>query len=157
MMSLILRHNPNFIKASLDQNGWLSIDELRAGINKKGLQLDENLLFEIVDNNIKKRFALSEDKKKIRANQGHTVDVDVELEQQQPPQFLYHGTVEKFITSIRDKGLSKMKRQHVHLSSNIETASNVGSRRGKPIILKIEAERMHQDGLIFYLSENKVW
>ncbi len=157
MMSLILRHNPGVINATLDENGWLDVDTLIKGMNAKGQPIDREILDEVVATNNKKRFAFSEDKQRIRANQGHSVKVDVELKEETPPEFLYHGTVQKFIGAIQDGGLKKMNRQHVHLSKDRATAENVGGRRGKPIILTVRTGEMHREGYTFYLSENKVW
>lgn len=156
-MSLILRHNPGVIHASLDQNGWLSVDELIQGIRKKGLDIDREILDEVVKNNNKQRFSFDESGEKIRANQGHSVQVDVELKEASPPDFLFHGTVDKFMAAIRKEGLKKMNRQHVHLSKDRETAINVGGRRGKPIILTVRSGDMSRAGIVFYLSENGVW
>lgn len=156
-MSLVLRHKPETIGLELDENGWANVQELIDKMNTTGAEVDIELLYTIVATNDKKRFAFSEDKTMIRANQGHSIEVELNLKEVQPPEWLYHGTVEKFIDSIRMEGLKKMERQHVHLSKDITTATNVGSRRGKAIILKIDAERMHADGFAFYLSENEVW
>jgi putative RNA 2'-phosphotransferase len=114
-------------------------------------------LEEVVATNTKKRFSFNEDKTKIKANQGHSIKVDLALQPKQPPSYLYHGTVEKFLQSIREKGLIKGSRHHVHLSADKETAINVGSRRGKPIILTIKSGEMHAQNHIFYQSENGVW
>jgi len=157
MMSLILRHNPSVINATLDENGWLSVDELIKGMNAKGYEMNREMLDEIVATNNKKRFAFSEDKRNIRANQGHSIEVDVELREEMPPELLYHGTVQKFIPRIQKDGLKKMSRQHVHLSQDRATAENVGGRRGKPIVLLINTREMHRNGFTFYLSENNVW
>ncbi|MDG1333823.1 MAG: RNA 2'-phosphotransferase [Crocinitomicaceae bacterium] len=157
LMSLILRHNPQVIGAELDENGWIPTEILLAGIRKKGIRIDHDLLDEVVETNNKKRFAFNADKTKIRASQGHSVKVDVELKEETPPEILYHGTVNKFLDTIKEQGLIPMNRLHVHLSKDLETATNVGSRRGKPIILKIMAREMIQDGYTFYLSENGVW
>lgn len=157
MMSLILRHNPGAINATLDENGWLSVETLIKGMNTKGLKINREILDEVVANNDKKRFAFSDDKEKIRASQGHSVKVDVELSEETPPEFLFHGTVDKFMSAIREGGLKKMSRQHVHLSKDRETAVNVGGRRGKPIILTVRTGEMHREGFKFYLSANKVW
>ena len=157
LMSLILRHQPQVIGAELENNGWLSVDTLIDGIRKKGIRVDNEILDEVVETNNKKRFAYNEDKSKIRANQGHSLKVDVELKTATPPETLYHGTVFRFLDAIREKGLIPMSRQHVHLSKDISTAQNVGSRRGTPIILKVNALEMHQKGYTFYLSENGVW
>jgi len=156
-MSLILRHRPEHIKAVLDENGWLLIDELIKGINEKGIQLSRELLEVVVDENDKKRFIISDDGLMIRANQGHSVNVDLELKAVEPPEFLFHGTVPKFIGAIQDKGLLKMSRQHVHLSTNRDTAISVGSRRGKPVILTVRSGEMYKSGSSFFLSENGVW
>ena len=156
-MSLVLRHQPQVIGAKLDDNGWLSVDSLLEGIRKKGIRIDQEILDEVVETNNKKRFAFNDDKSKIRANQGHSLKVDVELNVSTPPETLYHGTVFRFLESIESKGLIPMSRQHVHMSKDISTAQNVGSRRGNPIILKVKALEMHKDGHTFYLSENGVW
>lgn len=157
MMSLILRHNPGVINAQLDDNGWLAVEELINGMNAKGHPIDREILDEIVATNNKKRFAFSEDKQRIRANQGHSVSVDVELNEAEPLEFLYHGTVQKFIVPIKEGGLKKMSRQHVHLSKDRETAINVGGRRGTPIVLSVRTGEMYRKGYTFYLSENGVW
>ena len=157
LMSLILRHSPEHIQVTLDKNGWLLIDELIKGINKKGIRLNRELLEVVVEENDKKRFIISDDGLKIRANQGHSVNVDLELKAVEPPEFLFHGTVSKFMDGIRDNGLLKMSRQHVHLSTNRDTAISVGSRRGKPAILRVRSGEMFKSGYSFFLSENGVW
>jgi putative RNA 2'-phosphotransferase len=156
-LSLVLRHAPETIKLQLDKNGWADVDELIAQCNQFGKKLDFDLLEEVVETNDKKRFAFNEDLTKIRASQGHSIDVDLGLNPTQPIGFLYHGTVKEFIDSIKKDGLQKMSRQHLHLSKDLETAIKVGSRRGKPIILTIDAPKMAADGFLFYLSENNVW
>ncbi len=157
MMSLILRHQPSFIGVTLDTNGWLQIDRLINGINKKGIELDKATLLTIVQENDKQRFVISDDGNKIRANQGHSIKVDVELKLTTPPKILYHGTVDKFLESIKSEGLKKMNRQHVHLSADNDTAIKVGARRGKPIILEIDTGKMNEDGFEFFKSKNGVW
>lgn len=157
LMSLILRHQPSVIGAKLDENGWLDVDELIEGINKKGIRLTMDSLMEVVETNDKKRFAFNEDQTRIRANQGHSVEVNVQLKEAIPPATLYHGTVEKFLHPILKDGLKPMSRLHVHLSADLETATKVGSRRGKPVILKVDTESMLNDKHVFYLSENGVW
>ncbi|MCH2235601.1 MAG: RNA 2'-phosphotransferase [Crocinitomicaceae bacterium] len=157
LMSLILRHNPGVINASLDENGWLDVDDLILGIKSKGLEITREILEKVVETNNKKRFSFSLDGTKIRANQGHSIDVDIELKPTSPPEFLYHGTVEKYLDAIKSEGLKKMNRQHVHLSKDIDTAENVGGRRGKPVILTVNTGQMEDAGYTFYLSENKVW
>lgn len=158
LLSLILRHRPEVVGMKLDPEGWLPIDELIENANRRGKQLSLELLHEVVASCEKKRFALSEDGLRIRANQGHSVsNVELNLEQVTPPSVLYHGTVAKFLGSIRKQGLLKRSRNHVHLSSDIETAEKVGTRRGEPVILTIQAAAMHESGHTFYISANGVW
>jgi putative RNA 2'-phosphotransferase len=157
-LSLLLRHQPEVIGMQLDAEGWLPIDELIENANRQGKQLSLELLHEVVASCEKKRFALSEDGLKIRANQGHSVrDIELNLEAVVPPNVLYHGTVAAFLDSIREHGLLKRSRNHVHLSADVETAKKVGARRGKSVILTIRSEAMHQSGHSFYLSANGVW
>lgn len=142
----------------LDPEGWLPIEVLIENANGQGKKLTLELLHEVVASCEKKRFSLSEDGLKIRANQGHSVpDVELNLEPVPPPSVLYHGTVAAFVDSIREQGLLKRSRNHVHLSADIETAKKVGARRGKPIILTIHAHAMHESDHAFYLSANGVW
>lgn len=157
LMSLVLRHKPESIGIKLDNNGWANVDELIVNINRMGYQIDFNLLNEIVETNDKQRFSFSEDKSRIRANQGHSVNVDVELEAATPPDILYHGTSTRFLDSILEKGLTKQSRNHVHLSSDEATALAVGRRHGTPTLLKIDAKTMVEDGIMFYKSKNGVW
>lgn len=157
-LSLVLRHRPEYIELNLNENGWASVDELIEKSKTKNFNFSCSELEEIVVTNDKQRFAFNEDKSKIRANQGHSVKtVDLQLEAIQPPEFLYHGTVAKYIDSIRTTGLQKRSRQHVHLSEERQTATKVGSRRGEPIILSVRTLEMHQKGYDFYCSENNVW
>lgn len=156
-LSLVLRHAPETINLSLDQNGWAEVDELLQKCNEKEIIIDLYKLKFVVENNDKKRFIFNEDDSKIRANQGHSIQVELELKPKAPPTLLYHGTVQKFLDSIKKEGLQKMSRQHVHLSSSEETAEVVAKRRGKPIILKVDSGKMYQDGHLFYFSENGVW
>lgn len=156
-LSLILRHKPETIGIQLDENGWANVDELIEKINAQGIELDFESLENIVLTNDKKRFSFNDDLTMIRANQGHSIEVDLALEPALPPEKLYHGTVEKFLDGIRENGLQKMSRQHVHLSRDISTAQKVGSRRGKPVILTILANEMKEEGFTFFLSENGVW
>jgi putative RNA 2'-phosphotransferase len=156
-MSLVLRHKPEHLGLELDENGWVDVDMLLAAMNSQQLNVDRQLLEQVVTGNDKQRFAFSEDRLRIRANQGHSIDVDVELEERDPPEVLLHGTVDKFLDAIRQSGLKKMNRQHVHLSADLNTASKVGSRRGKPVILEIDSAAMKQAGYVFYLSANGVW
>jgi putative RNA 2'-phosphotransferase len=156
-LSLILRHKPETIGVSLDQNGWVPIQELLKAASVYNQAIKRELLDEVVFTNDKMRFSYSPDGLKIRANQGHSVEVNLALKPIEPPAVLYHGTVNKFLNSIWTSGLQKMERNHVHLSATIETAKAVGCRRGKPVVLSIEAQKMHQDGNEFFLSANGVW
>lgn len=157
LLSLVLRHHPQKIGIQLDEQGWTDTALLISKCNEYGIPLDAMQLEALVQQNDKKRFAFNEDHTRIRASQGHSVTVNLALEPMEPPAFLYHGTVQKFIASIREKGLQKMQRTHVHLSHDAETAFKVGSRRGKPLILKIAAVNMHRDGFRFFISQNGVW
>ncbi|MGH2665521.1 RNA 2'-phosphotransferase [Flavobacterium sp.] len=156
-LSLVLRHSPQTIQLILDENGWAKVDELIEQCNKYQKVIDIELLQYVVENNDKKRFAFNDDKTKIRASQGHSIVVELELDEVIPTDLLFHGTVERFLDAIAKEGLQKMERQHLHLSKDKETAIKVGSRRGKPVILTVKAKEMHDDGFKFYLSENKVW
>lgn len=158
ILSYALRHKPESLGLNLDKNGWVSVEELfsRLLIVKK-ISLNQLELDNIVQTNDKKRFSYNEDKTKIRANQGHSIDIDLELTQKTPPEILYHGTAEKNFESILKSGINKGSRHHVHLSQDIETAKSVGSRHGKPIILKINTRLMMSLGYKFYQSNNNVW
>lgn len=157
-ISLILRHKPEVIGISLDEHGWADVQELIAGINASGNhQLDMDLLEEIVRTDEKQRYSFNEDHTLIRANQGHSIPVDVELEEMIPPAILYHGTGEKYVASIDREGLIPKSRLYVHLSSDEETARKVGSRHGKPVIYTVDCAAMTADGYQFFLSANHVW
>lgn len=156
-LSLILRHQPETIQLTLDENGWADVDELITKSAKGRMHFSFEELEEVVETNNKKRFAFNEDKTRIRASQGHSIDIDLALKPAQPPDFLYHGTAETNISSILAKGIDKRSRKHVHLSSDKETAAKVGIRHGKPVILTIRTNTMHEDGIAFYLSANGVW
>lgn len=156
-LSLVLRHAPETIGITLDENGWTDVDTLLAQMNLKGEPITRELLTVVVETNNKKRFAFNEDRSKIRASQGHSVGIDPGYTPQQPPQLLYHGTALQFKDSIVKNGILKQNRTHVHLSADTETAKNVGSRHGKPFIFKIDAAQMYKDGYLFYISENGVW
>lgn len=156
-ISLVLRHKPDEAHITLDEHGWADVKELLAGINDTGRKIDMDILEEIVRTDNKQRYSFNEDKTLIRANQGHSIPVDVELEEKQPPKFLYHGTADRFLESIMIEGLKPMSRLYVHLSKDEETAVKVGKRHGKPVVLKIGAEEMYHDGKKFYLSQNGVW
>ncbi|SFU66804.1 putative RNA 2'-phosphotransferase [Pustulibacterium marinum] len=156
-LSLILRHQPEVIGISLDENGWANTQELLTNIQSDTFQLTLEELKWVVDNSDKKRFVLSPNDEKIRANQGHSVNIDLGLVAKVPPEILYHGTAERNIASIKKQGLLKGQRHHVHLSNNTETAIAVGQRYGKPILLEIAADEMHKAGIAFFQSENGVW
>ncbi|MBC7902334.1 MAG: RNA 2'-phosphotransferase [Gemmatimonadaceae bacterium] len=156
-LSYTLRHHPELIGLAMDENGWADVDELIFKSAQAGRIFQKSDLEEIVATNDKKRFLLIEDKSRIRASQGHSVNINLNLQAQTPPAILYHGTVEKSLESIRQEGLQKMSRQHVHLSTDKATAVNVGGRHGKPIILVIDTAGMDKAGFTFYLSDNGVW
>ena len=156
-LSLILRHQPETIDLILDENGWANVDELREKCSKHKISFTLEDLDEVVETNDKKRFIFNEDKTKIRANQGHSIEIDLALIPQQPPDFLYHGTAQSNLDSILENGIEKRNRQQVHLSQDKETATKVGMRHGKPLILTIKTGKMFEDGILFYLSENNVW
>ena len=152
-LSLILRHQPEKISLELDSNGWADINEL---IEKsKKVKLTRELIDEIVRQDNKQRFIIKD--RKIRANQGHSINIDLALESKMPPNILYHGTATRFLGSIFKEGLTKQNRQYVHLSKDIETATIVGKRHGKVAILEVDTKRMFEEGYKFYLSENGVW
>lgn len=152
-LSLILRHKPQIIGIELDEHGWADVDELIRRVKS----LDFEKLEKIVTTDEKRRYSFSADKKLIRANQGHSLPINVELEELEPPEVLYHGTGEKFCSSINAQGLMKMSRLYVHLSSDVETAEKVGRRHGKPKIFLVKSLKMFNDGYKFYRSVNGVW
>jgi putative RNA 2'-phosphotransferase len=156
-LSLVLRHQPKLIGITLDDQGWVNVDELLTQANAHGHNLDMEVLDHVVETNSKKRFAFDESRQKIRASQGHSVDVNLGYQAQMPPEVLYHGTGEKAIAAIQQTGLEKRSRQHVHLSKDIETAIEVGRRHGKPAVFRVLAGEMHKEGYVFYLSANNVW
>lgn len=156
-MSLVLRHNPQKIGITLDSAGWVSVDEFLAACHKHGHAMTKDKLESIVRNCDKQRFAFSADGLRIRASQGHSVEVELDYKPTAPPEILYHGTVERFLPLIKSKGLIKGNRHHVHLSAEMKTAENVGNRRGKAIVLEVLSGQMHEDGFEFFLSANGVW
>ena len=155
-IALILRHKPEVIGITLDEHGWASVEDLIAGVNRTR-SLDMAGLEEIVRTDEKQRYAFNDDKTKIRANQGHSVPVDVELEAVTPPEILYHGTGEKYVESIEAQGLIPKTRLYVHLSGDYETALKVGSRHGRPRIYQVHSGQMAAEGYTFYRSVNGVW
>lgn len=156
-LAYVLRHNPSSIGIKLDGQGWADVGELIDGINKTGRFIDIALLQKVVQDDEKGRYSFSKDMTKISANQGHSIDVNVDFEQRIPPDYLFHGTAEKYLKRIKQNGILKMSRRYVQLSENAETAFKVGSRHGVPVVLKIDANRMLADGYIFYISANSVW
>ena len=158
-LSFILRHHPEAIDIQLDEHGWAKVDELIDGINKTkpNSKITMEVLEEIVRTDNKQRYSFNEDKTLIRANQGHSIPVDVELQAAIPPAILYHGTGQKYAESIDKQGLLHQSRLYVHLSKDIATATKVGQRHGQPVIYEIDAQSMYNDGYSFYLSVNGVW
>ena len=155
-LSLILRHKPEVIGISLDEHGWANVEELIAGIAKDH-DFNMELLEEIVRSDEKQRYSFNEDKTLIRANQGHSVPVDVELVEQIPPDILWHGTGEKYVSAIDTEGLIPKSRLYVHLSKDEDTATKVGTRHGKPVVYHVLAKKMYDDGYKFFISVNGVW
>ncbi len=156
-LSLVLRHQPEAIGLTLDENGWADVDALIELANKAGRRLTRPLLEQVVAENDKQRFALSADGRRIRANQGHSVAIDLALPPSVPPALLYHGTASRLVDSIRAEGLHAGTRQHVHLSLDTQTATKVGQRHGRPVVLIIRAGEMAAAGHEFFLSANGVW
>ena len=156
-ISLILRHKPEEIGIELDEHGWANVDELIEGISRNYPGFNMDILEEIVATDDKQRYSFSEDKTLIRANQGHSIPVDLELESVIPPACLYHGSAVKYMDSISNSGLISKDRQYVHLSGDISTAINVGKRRGKWVDYGVRSGEMHLAGFIFYSSANGVW
>lgn len=155
-LSLILRHNPGAAGIELDEHGWAEVDALIKGIAKNN-EFTRAMLEEIVRTDAKQRYSFNEDKTLIRANQGHSVPVDVELSQRVPPEYLWHGTGEKYVASIDIQGLLPRTRLYVHLSKDVETARKVGQRHGRPVLYKVLSGAMAAAGYKFYLSVNGVW
>jgi putative RNA 2'-phosphotransferase len=156
-LSYALRHHPEALGLTLDPQGWVAVDTLLAALIQEGLKVDRAALDELVSSNDKQRFAYSPDGHSIRASQGHSVPIELGYQALTPPAALYHGTVAKVLPAIQREGLHKGQRHHVHLSTDRETASRVGGRRGKPVILLVDAAAMHADGHAFFCSENGVW
>ena len=156
-LSLVLRHQPQTIGIQLDEQGWVETATLIEAFSKHFFPIKAEELNEVVAQNSKKRFAFSEDGLKIRASQGHSLEINLGYTAIEPPEILYHGTATRFLGSIREKGLIKQDRHHVHLSADKATAKNVGSRHGAPVILEIKAKEMFKKGFEFYQSENGVW
>lgn len=157
-LSYVLRHQPEAIGLTLDNEGWAEVDALLVAAQKHGQPFSRLQLQTVVDTNDKKRFTLSEDSQRIRAAQGHsTQQVAITYSPIEPPEFLFHGTALRFLDPILQHGLLPASRHHVHLSGDKKTAINVGKRHGKPVVLIIDAQKMHQEGYQFYQAENGVW
>jgi putative RNA 2'-phosphotransferase len=156
-LSLVLRHKPETISLHLDENGWADVSLLIEQLNNNGFSISKEILQYIVKTNSKKRFAFNDDQTKIRASQGHSLDIELGYQASQPPAVLFHGTPESALDSIFKTGLEKRDRHHVHLSADRETAMRVGMRYGKAVVLSINALQMFHDGFKFYESENHVW
>jgi putative RNA 2'-phosphotransferase len=156
-LSLILRHAPERVGLTLGEAGWVGVDELLTAVNRHGKALTFEQLQHIVATSDKKRFAFSDDGFRIRANQGHSVEVDLQYAPQVPPEILYHGTATRFVDSIRQNGLMRMERHDVHLSAETKVTMQVGGRHGKPVLLTIRAGEMHRAGHVFRRSTNGVW
>jgi len=156
-LSLVLRHEPQRIGLTLDSEGWADLERLIELANAAGVALTRERVLDIVAASDKQRFALSDDGNRIRANQGHSVAVDLKLDAQMPPDVLFHGTATRFAASIRERGLLPGARQHVHLSTTAATATEVGARHGKPLVLTVRAADMQRDGYPFHRAANGVW
>jgi len=156
-LSLVLRHQPQLIGITLNEQGWVNVDELLQKAKKHGQLITLEVLTHVVETNAKKRFAFSGDKRQIRASQGHSLAVALGYEPQVPPNVLFHGTGSQSVESILKTGLERRSRQHVHLSADMDTAIKVGSRHGKPVVLNVLAGEMNRKGYVFYLSANGVW
>jgi putative RNA 2'-phosphotransferase len=156
-LSKHLRHAPEAIGITLEPGGWVNVDTLLEACAKHGMRISRETLDTVVTENNKQRFGFDETGTLIRANQGHSTNVELEFESLTPPETLYHGTATKFLPSILETGIQRMKRHHVHLSSDTETAAKVGSRHGKLVILEVNTRAMVEEGFVFYRSENNVW
>ncbi len=156
-LSKHLRHRPDRLGLALAPGGWVQVEALLAACRAHQFPLTRAELEEVVTRNDKQRFAFDATRQRIRANQGHSVEVDLQLEPQSPPPVLYHGTWAGAVDSIRRQGLLRMNRHHVHLSPDVETARRVGARRGPEVVFAVDAAAMARDGYTFYRSENGVW
>ncbi|HBG5523985.1 TPA: RNA 2'-phosphotransferase [Clostridioides difficile] len=156
-ISLILRHKPEVIGIKLDNHGYADVSELIEKIHNTGRNINIEILEQIVIEDNKKRYSFNEDKTKVRANQGHSINVNVELKELEPPKYLYHGTATRFLDNIKKEGIVRQSRLYVHLSNDIDTAIKVGKRHGTPVVLEVNTEEMYENSYKFYLSENNVW
>lgn len=156
-IALLLRHHPEKAGLCLDEHGWVEVEALIQGVRRRYPEFNRAVLDEIVARDSKQRYAYNQNKTCIRANQGHSIPVDVELKQALPPTILYHGTGEKYVESIQKVGLIPKSRLYVHLSTDIQTAIQVGKRHGQPVVYQIDTQQMIHDGFIFYISANHIW
>lgn len=156
-IALLLRHHPEKAGLCLDEHGWVEVEALIQGVRRRYPEFNRAVLDEIVARDSKQRYTYNQDKTCIRANQGHSIPVDVELKQALPPTILYHGTGEKYVESIQKVGLIPKSRLYVHLSTDIQTAIQVGKRHGQPVVYQIDTQQMIHDGFIFYISANHIW
>jgi putative RNA 2'-phosphotransferase len=156
-LSYWLRHRPDEAGLALDPQGWTSLDAVLAALAQRGLAADIDTLLAVVEESDKQRFELTPDLSRIRARQGHSVAVELALAPTSPPETLYHGTVERFLDAIMQEGLRRMARHHVHLSPDAETAQRVGARRGRAVILVVDASSMREAGHLFFVTANAVW
>jgi putative RNA 2'-phosphotransferase len=156
-LSKHLRHQPERLGLTLEEGGWIPVEALLAACAQNGFRVSRAELDEVVAGNDKQRFSFSDDGTRIRANQGHSIDVDLQLAPIAPPDVLYHGTGAQTVQAILREGLVKMNRHHVHLSLDRETAHRVGGRHGRPVVLEVDAKAMHAAGHVFYCSDNGVW
>ena len=157
LLSYVLRHRPDSIGLQLDANGWADVDVLLARLAEHGKPVARDQLERVVAENDKQRFAFDAGRARIRASQGHSIAVELDLQPAQPPDVLYHGTASRFLKSILASGLRAGNRQHVHLSGDVDTARRVGARHGFPVVLRVDTVRMRADGIQFYRSDNGVW
>ena len=156
-LALVLRHDPGRIGIELDAHGWAGIDDLLSAAHAHGLPITEDELRAVVRDNDKQRYALDDGRRRIRANQGHSIGVDLGLEPTRPPPRLYHGTIARALPEITEHGLRPMGRRHVHLSADVETAIRVGRRRGPAVVVTVDSAAMSAAGHVFYRSRNGVW
>lgn len=152
-----MRHKPESIGLQLNEYGWADVTQLINNLNEAGKNINFGILKEIVETDNKNRFSFDDSFKRIRANQGHSIKINLGYKPQQPPDILYHGTATRFVDSIHENGLIKQNRHHVHLSLDIEIATNVGKRHGKPFVFEVDTKQMHEDNHLFFISENGVW
>ncbi|MDB4275021.1 RNA 2'-phosphotransferase [Akkermansiaceae bacterium] len=157
ILSLVLRHDPKSIGLTLDENGWVPLADLVTGLQKDGKKIDQEIVERVVANSDQQRFAISEDGLLIRANQGHSVDVKLELEEKEPPTWLFHGTSLRALTVIEGQGIHKQERDYVHLSADQSTARKCAQRKGKPVVIEVASKLMHKNGHVFYQADNGVW